>query len=97
MTTVIVVSGQSLLDIAVQAAGSVEAAFEIAAANGLSVTDELTAGMSLAIPTVHNQAVADRFRVAGLIPKSGLRPEDIEAAPFGGIGYMGIEIDFIIS
>ena len=29
-------------------------------------------------------------------PATELSDEEIEAAPFGGIGYMGIEVDFMV-
>ena len=96
MNQVIVVKGQTLLDIAVQAAGSVEAAFEIAAANNISMTDDLAEGTSLIVPSVIDQTVADYFRVNGIIPKTGIREQDRETAPYSGIGYMTIGVDFIV-
>lgn len=42
-------NNQTLLDIAVQECGTVEAAFEIAERNGLALTDELNTGQKLDI------------------------------------------------
>ena len=50
MTNTIVTEGQSLLDVAIQELGSVEALFDLADAAGLGITDQLTAGQVLAVP-----------------------------------------------
>lgn len=97
MELVTVVEGQTLFDIAVQAAGSITAAFEIAAANDISITDDLSAGTVLKIPRVVDQVIRDYYRAKKVIPKTGLRKQDMDAAPYGGIEYMAIEIDFIVS
>ncbi|GGG46943.1 hypothetical protein [Epilithonimonas arachidiradicis] len=55
--TVIVLHNQSLLDVAIQHTGSVQNAFEIAAANEMSLTDQLTAGKELIIPDSITQDV----------------------------------------
>lgn len=57
MSSVSVAPGQSLYDIAVQHAGSAEAVFGIAAANGLAVTDALTPGQVLQVPEVADKRV----------------------------------------
>lgn len=45
-----ILEGQSMLDIAIQENGSIMAAFELALANGLSITDELGSQLSKSIP-----------------------------------------------
>ena len=45
---------QSMLDMAVQTAGSMEAAFGLAAANGVSLTDTLADGQVLDMVAVEN-------------------------------------------
>lgn len=53
-----VLQGQSLLDIAVQTCGSVEAAFDLAVANNLDIDDKLIAGQELdAVSTTDTQIV----------------------------------------
>ncbi len=89
-----VLSGQNLLDIAVQAAGSVEAVLEIAAANGMSITDTLKPGTILSIPQVADRQVADYYAANALKPATGNLPDNIGA---GGIGYMAIGVDFVVS
>ena len=50
----IITQGQSLVDVAVQELGSVAALFDLADANGLAITDLLTAGQSLTVPASAN-------------------------------------------
>jgi hypothetical protein len=57
-----VVDGQSIYDIALQWAGSVEAVVEIAEANYFSLDDALAAGRELEVPRVHNKKLADYYR-----------------------------------
>lgn len=48
-------------DIAIEHAGSMEAAYAIAEANGISVTATLAAGQELVVPVVADAATADWF------------------------------------
>lgn len=93
MKTKEVLPGQSLLDIALQESGSLEAAFPLAGLNELTITDELESGSLLTVETDENNPVVNEYRNAAVFPatalQEGLLPE--------GIGYMGIEIDFIVS
>ena len=73
-------NNQTLPDIALQECGNIEAAFDIARLNGLSLTDELKTGQTL----------------DGVKPATAPSAGEVEAAPYGGIGYMGIEIDFVV-
>lgn len=93
-----VLHNQSLLDISVQHTGTVENCFEIAVANGLSVTEELTPGVQLIIPEsvkvnkeVLNYYTSKNIRPATAITKSG----DYEQKP-EGISYWIINQDFIV-
>ena len=87
---------QSLLDIAVQTSGGVEAAFDLAAANDVSVSEPLEAGAQLEPAPVADKMVLERYTARQIRPATELSDEEIEAAPFGGIGYMGIEVDFMV-
>lgn len=66
----VVKRGQSFIDIAIEYAGSAEAAFDIAAKNNASVTDVLPAGTVLIITGRINRTVAAFSRNAGLSPAS---------------------------
>ena len=90
----IVLEGQSLLDIAIQCCGSAEAAYDIALLNNISITDDLAAGRELTIPASVNASVVTYYTQKGIRPATSLTDTD---TVFGGIDYMGIEIDFIVS
>lgn len=88
---------QSLLDMAVQTSGSVEAAFDLAAANGVCLTDILADGQVLdTVATKHADTVR-RYSVQGIQPATALSEEEMAALAQEGINFMGIEIDFIVS
>jgi hypothetical protein len=50
-------NNQSLFDIAIQTLGSAEAAFDLALANNISITDDLEAGQILTVPQAANDYV----------------------------------------
>jgi hypothetical protein len=91
-----VLNGQSLFDIAIQAAGSVEAVFDIALAGGIRITDELPAGTVLVIPAVVSGQVADYYAANGIKPATALGPQDMEFV-MEGINYWRLEYDFEVS
>lgn len=91
---------QSLLDLAIINGGNIETAMAIAEANGISITTELEEGRVLEIPdclTNIDKRTIEKYNVLGLEPATELSAEDKAACPYGGINYMGIEVDFIIS
>ena len=88
---------QNLLDMAVQIAGSMEAAFDLAVANGVSLTDTLDDGQILDTVAAENADTVRRYSVQGIQPATALDENDIVALAQGGINFMGIEIDFIVS
>lgn len=88
---------QSLLDIAIQTSGSVEAAFELAAKNDIAISEELARDAELETVAVVDKIVLSRYEARNVRPATEISPEDMAAVPYGGIGFMGIEIDFIVS
>lgn len=88
-------SRQSLFDIAVQECGSVEAVFDFAALTGLSVTSDIDAA-EIKVPEVVDEKVVMTMRINSIKPATAITEEN-EAVPLGGIGYMAISVDFIIS
>ena len=98
---VIVLNNQSLIDVAIQHTGTIENAFKIAVANGLSLTDELEPGAQLIIPAdvdVNNDVVS-YFSAKGIQPATGLTENDLLIAQTvqRGIGYMQIGKTFKVS
>ena len=61
MRNVTISDGQTLLDIAVQELGALEAVFDLADANGLHITDTLAAGQVLVVP----ESAAQRLELVG--------------------------------
>ena len=95
MKTAVAIENQTMLDIAIQYCGDADSALDVAIANGLSLTDSLQPGQILTLPEIPaNRAVANYYGVNGIKPATGETPE---TAPPGGISYMGIQIDFIVS
>ncbi len=88
---------QSLLDIAIQTSGSVEAAFELAAKNDIAISEELARDAELETVAVADKIVLSRYEARNIRPATEVSPEDMQRVPYGGIGFMGIEIDFIVS
>ena len=94
---------QSLLDIVLIAAGTMEAAIVIATANGMAVTDDLVDRQEIAVPTglwqedgMTDRNVTEAFEVSGELPATAMTAEDEELLP-GGIGYMAVGVDFVVS
>ena len=94
---IIPLNRQSLLDIALQTSGNIEAAFDLAADNDISISEPLETDAALRSVPVVDQKVVNRYEAVDVRPATELSPEDIEMAPYGGIGYMGIEGDFVVS
>lgn len=85
---------QTITDVSVQTSGSPESAVEIARINGYSLTDDVDTGESLDVPEPINKRKAAMYKRANMqpamrAPKDGSKP--------GGIGYMQIGTDFIVS
>lgn len=88
---------QSLIDVAIQTSGSVEAAFDLSAKNDVAISQELAPGAELETVAAVDKTVLSRYEARNIRPATELSAADLEAVPYGGIGFMGIEIDFIVS
>lgn len=90
---IIVLDGQSLVDVAIQWSGSAQAVFDLAVLNNVSITDQLSAGDMLLKALPHNQRIADYYKTKGLTPSTDIvfskQPEGME--------HWALEIDFKIS
>jgi hypothetical protein len=88
---------QSLIDLIIVACGGIDNVAETAKLNNISITDEVE-NIELSFPSVLKPSVVNWFNVNQLIPATGLSFEELqETIGEGGIDYMGIEIDFIVS
>lgn len=96
---VTVLYNQSLFDISIRYTGTIENAFKIAVANGLSLTDELEPGAQLIIPedVEMNSDVVSYFAGKGIQPATGFEFYDIEITPeLEGISYWILNKNFIV-
>ena len=85
---------QNNSDFICQHTGSLENIFAMARLNGISITKKPVAGELLKVMNADNRIVAG-FRASGLIIASeDDRPGDVRP---GGIGYMQIQNNFIVS
>ncbi|MEO2064501.1 MAG: LysM domain-containing protein [Christiangramia sp.] len=67
---VTVSNNQSLFDIAIQVYGSVKYAFDLALANGLSITSDLAPGDQLEVPELET----DHLDIRDYYAANGIRP-----------------------
>lgn len=89
----------SLLDLAIISGGGMDCLFEFVSADVLSITDDVMIGrhynahgLSAIDPAVLKIVNDENIR-----PATAISPEDMCACPYGGIGFMGVEIDFEVS
>ncbi|MBD5240578.1 MAG: hypothetical protein HDS59_00615 [Barnesiella sp.] len=91
---------QTLLDIALLTGGHIETVFALAEANGMSITDRLEDGRILTVPEPGeggDTRTVELYKAHKVEPATEVSSDDMSACPYGGIGFMGIEIDFIVS
>ena len=60
-------SGQNLLDVTLKHTGSIEAIFEIAVINGISVTDNVE-GSTLELGDVNNKSIVNTYTSENIAP-----------------------------
>ncbi|KQC30172.1 hypothetical protein [Flagellimonas eckloniae] len=77
MSDTTVIGEQSLLDLAIQGYGTVEAVVQLALENDLSVTDELSVGFELKAIEYEDTdtGVSDYFSKKGILPATALSNE----------------------
>lgn len=89
---------QTIVDLAAQELGSVEAAFLLAVKNDLSLSDVLAPGQVLNLSGVQDQTLVNYFKQKNIKPATGLSDDDNSIVQQDeGIGYWAIGVDFIIS
>lgn len=89
---------QSIIDIAIQEYGTAQASFQLAMANGLSITDKLTAGQKLVAlvkPNYLNTDIQKYYKNKGIQPATAVAGYTEQEN--GGIGEMIINQTFIVS
>lgn len=86
--------GQWLGDIAVREAGSIEAVVAMAIENDLSVTDKMVPGTRVLPPAPTDRRVMNYYNINNIYPATATEPD---GRSFRGIGYMAVELTFIVS
>jgi hypothetical protein len=86
---------QTLFDIAALHAGEIEACFDLALLNGLSLTELLESGRVIALTDVVDVDVASNLVSRNARPASS--DTGLTVWVPGGIDFMQIEYDFIVS
>jgi hypothetical protein len=89
--------GQTVLDIAMQYCGDTGKSLEICLLNNISITEDLVPGTVLKMPDVviDKEKIVREFADRLIVPAS--KDEEEEQTVQGGIGFMAIEDDFIIT
>lgn len=90
---------ESVLDLAVIAGGSLDCAISLCIKNDLCLSDDAVLGTEYDTDCLENLRDANKrvIDIEVIRPATALSEADVEACPYGGIGFMGIEIDFEVS
>lgn len=90
----IVLHNQSLLDLCLQHTGSIAGVFELAQANGLSITDDLEAGNALEVADslIKDKDILSYYTAKNIQPATAW----VETATMQGISYWTINVDFVV-
>lgn len=97
--SVVVLSGQTLLDLAIQEVGGLEAVFQLSLLNGLSITSTLAGGQQIqySVKPV-NKKILKAYKDNKWKPASGATMPGQQAPEvLSGVGYWAIGFDFIVS
>jgi hypothetical protein len=94
MRTATIDKHQTIIDVALQECGNADAAFDIAALNGIEITDDIAPGTELLLPDVVDKKKVKYLSDAGLKPITG--PLIIDDAQ-EGLEFWVIERDFVIT
>lgn len=85
--------GQWVADISVKETGSIETIFDFALLSNISITDSLEAGSSISYTDITDKRIVNYYQQNSITPATSI----IDSRQQGGIGYMAVGIDFIIS
>lgn len=89
----------SVLDIAYICGGGVDCAMSLCEDNNMSLTDEIILGEEYSCARIDNVHVGNLKRINedNVRPATALTADDMVACPYGGINFMGVDVDFIVS
>ncbi len=88
---------QSLVDLALQTSGGVEAALALSIKYDIPVSAPLAPGAEFETAPLVDKLVLNRYTARRVRPATEVTPAEMEQVGYVGIGFMGIEIDFTVS
>jgi len=92
---VIVKQRQSLPDITLQECGELQEALVLSKTNNLGLTEDLSTGDTLFYPVKRD--ITSVLSAKKVYPATAISKEDEELVPYGGVNFMAVEMDFIVS
>lgn len=89
----------SVLDLALMAGGGIECAISLCEENGICLTDDVEIGREYCYDRISGIDIKSLKLIEeeSIKPATALGNDEIAVCPYGGIGYMGIDIDFEVS
>lgn len=87
MAQIVVLEGQSLFDLALQKGGSIEAVFDFAVKNEISITDDITPGIGLLPPDAKSKQIVDYYSKHSLKPGTAVTGDQAEGDRVFGIEF----------
>lgn len=89
----------SMLDLAILAGGSLDCVFALCELNGVSLTDYVEVGQGYSLRGIEDvdKETTIRIRNERIKPATHTDARQLSEVTCGGIGFMGIDIDFEVS
>jgi len=86
--------GQWLGDIVVREAGGIEAIVDTAISSNLSITGKMNVDSPVLQPAPVDKRVMNYYDINGIYPATAT---ELDGRSFRGIGYMAVDMTFIVS
>lgn len=89
----------SILDLAILSGGCLDCAMSVCDKNDVCITDDMEIGKEYDTDLLEgkNEYSKNIIELERIRPATALSADDMAACPYGGINYMGVEIDFEVS
>ena len=78
---------------AIQMGGKLESVFDLALQNNMSITNQMKSGVSISLESISDNQIVNYYQQNNITPATSI----IDTRQQGGIGYMAVGIDFIVS
>lgn len=95
--SITILKGQSLADIAIQEGGSIEAMYDLALANDLTLDEALIEGNGLLPVDVRDVTIVNFMKRQSINPATAITEQEENAIMPSGIGFWAIGVDFAVS